>query len=75
MACRVIGQESLVPEGGSRGGATLDRLSSLIDGRPVCTLLALLYPSARGEAAWAAAVDVQGVAAGGLVRPVGREAG
>lgn len=52
MACRIIGQEVLVPEVGSRGGATLDRLSSLIDWRPVCTLLAPLYPSARGEPAW-----------------------
>lgn len=51
MAYRTIGQDSLVSEGGSRSGATLDRLASLINWQPVCALLASLYPSARGEPA------------------------
>lgn len=52
MAHCIIGQDTLVPEGGSRSGATLDRLASLIDWQPVWALLAPLYPSARGEPAW-----------------------
>lgn len=52
MAHRTIGQESLAPDGTSRSGVTLERLSSLIDWQPVGALLAPLYPSARGEAAW-----------------------
>lgn len=52
MAHRTIGQESLAPDGTSRSGAALERLSSLIDWRPVSALLAPLYPSAKGEPAW-----------------------
>ncbi|MFN3449013.1 MAG: transposase [Roseococcus sp.] len=52
MAYRLTGRESLVPEGGSGGGATLDRVSSLIDWQPVSALLAPLWPSARGESSW-----------------------
>ena len=52
MAHRTIGQESLAPDGTSRSGAALGRLSSLIDWQPVCALLAPLYPSAKGEPAW-----------------------
>jgi IS5 family transposase len=52
MAHRVIGQDSLAPEGTSRSAATLDRLSSLIDWQPIAALLAPLYPSAKGEPAW-----------------------
>lgn len=52
MPHRVIGQESLVAGPSTRGGATLDRLSSLIDWPPIAALLASLYPSAKGEAAW-----------------------
>ena len=52
MAHRTIGQESLAPDGASRSGATLERLSSLVDWQPVVALLARLYPSAKGEPGW-----------------------
>lgn len=52
MAHRTIGQESLAPDSASRSGAALERLSSLIDWRPVAALLATLYPSTKGEPAW-----------------------
>jgi len=52
MAHRTIGQESLAADGTSRGGATLDRLSSLIDWQPIGALLSPLYPSSKGEPAW-----------------------
>lgn len=52
MAHRTIGQESLAPDGTSRSGATLGRLSSLIDWQTVAAVLATLYPSAKGEPAW-----------------------
>jgi IS5 family transposase len=52
MAHRTIGQESLTPDGTSRSGAVLERLSSLIDWQPVSALLAPLYSSAKGEPAW-----------------------
>jgi IS5 family transposase len=52
MSHRVIGQERLKVEAGSRGGATLDRLSSLIDWQPIGALLSPLYPSSKGEPAW-----------------------
>lgn len=52
MSHRVIGQERLKVEAGSRGAATLDRLSSLIDWQPVGALLSPLYPSSKGEPAW-----------------------
>ena len=52
MAHRTIGQESLAPDGASRSGATLERLSSLVDWQPVAVLLARLYPSAKGEPGW-----------------------
>lgn len=42
MAHRTIGQESLAPDGTSRSGAGLERLSSLIDWQPVAALLAPL---------------------------------
>jgi IS5 family transposase len=48
----LIGQEWLKVEAGSRSGATLDRLSSLIDWQPIVTLLSPLYPSSKGEPAW-----------------------
>jgi hypothetical protein len=44
MAYRIVGQESLAPEGTSRSGAALERLSSLIGWQPVCALLALTFP-------------------------------
>jgi IS5 family transposase len=52
MAHRTIGQESLTPDGTSRSGAVLERLSSLIDWQPVSVLLVPLYPSVKGEPAW-----------------------
>jgi IS5 family transposase len=52
MSHRLIGQEWLKVEAGSRSGATLDRLSSLIDWQPIVTLLSPLYPSSKGEPAW-----------------------
>lgn len=52
MSHRVIGQDRLEVEAGSRGGATLDRLSSLIDWQPIGALLSPLYPSSKGEPAW-----------------------
>ncbi len=52
MAHRTIGQESLAAGGTSRGGATLDRVSSLIDWQPIGALLLPLYPSSKGEPAW-----------------------
>jgi IS5 family transposase len=52
MSHRAIGQESLGIDRTSRSGATLERLSSLIDWQPVAALLAPLYPSAKGEPAW-----------------------
>jgi IS5 family transposase len=52
MSHRVIRQDRLEVEAGSRGGATLDRLSSLIDWQPVGALLSPLYPSSKGEPAW-----------------------
>jgi len=52
VAHRTIGQESLAPDGTSRSGATLERLSALIGWQPIATLLAPLYPSAKGEPAW-----------------------
>jgi IS5 family transposase len=48
----LIGQERLKVDPTSRGGAPLDRLSSLIDWQPVAALLVPLYPSAKGEPAW-----------------------
>jgi hypothetical protein len=45
MAHRTIGQESLAPDGTSRSGAVLERLSSLIDWQPASVLLVPLYPS------------------------------
>ncbi|WP_368416548.1 transposase [Falsiroseomonas sp.] len=51
MAYRTIGQESLTPDGTSRSGAVLERLSSLIDWQPVAALLAPLYSSAKREPA------------------------
>jgi IS5 family transposase len=52
MSHRMIGQERLKVDAGSRGGATLDRLSSLIDWHPIGALLSPLYPSSKGEPAW-----------------------
>jgi len=52
MSRRVIGQEMLNVERGSRSGATLERLSSLIDWQPIAALLSSLYPSSKGEPAW-----------------------
>lgn len=52
MSHRVIGQDELSVERASRSGATLERLSSLIDWQPVAELLSPLYPSSKGEAAW-----------------------
>jgi IS5 family transposase len=52
MAHRTIGQENLTPDGTSRSGAVLERLSSLIDWQPVAALLAPLYSSAKDEPAW-----------------------
>jgi IS5 family transposase len=52
MSYRVIGQESLGVDRTSRSGATLERLSSLIDWHPIAELLLPLYPSSKGEAAW-----------------------
>jgi len=52
MPQRAIGQETLVGETASRSGATLERLSALIDWQPIAALLAPLYPSAKGEPAW-----------------------
>jgi IS5 family transposase len=52
MSQRLIGQERLKVDPTSRGGAPLDRLSSLIDWQPVAALLVPLYPSAKGEPAW-----------------------
>lgn len=52
MSHRVIGQESLGVDRTSRSGATLERLSSLIDWHPIAELLLPLYPSSKGEAAW-----------------------
>jgi IS5 family transposase len=52
MSHRLIGQERLKVDPTSRSGATLERLSSLIDWQPVTALLAPLYPSAKGEPAW-----------------------
>jgi IS5 family transposase len=52
MAHRTIGQESLAPDGASRSGAALKRLSSLIDWQPISALLVPLHPSAKGEPAW-----------------------
>jgi IS5 family transposase len=52
MSHRVIGQEGLGLVKASRGGATLDLLSALVDWQPIAAGLAPLYPSARGEPAW-----------------------
>ena len=52
MSHRTIGQEALGLVSAPRGGATLDRLSALVDWEPIATVLAPLYPSARGEPAW-----------------------
>jgi IS5 family transposase len=52
MSQRLIGQERLKVDPTSRGGAPLERLSSLIDWQPLAALLAPLYPSAKGEPAW-----------------------
>jgi len=52
MSHRLIGQERLKVDAPSRGGATLDRLSSLIDWQPIGALLSPLYPSSKGEPAW-----------------------
>lgn len=52
MSQRLIGQERLKVDPTSRGGAPLERLSSLIDWQPIAALLAPLYPSAKGEPAW-----------------------
>lgn len=52
MSQRVIGQERLTVDPASRSGATLERLSSLIDWQPIAALLSPLYPSSKGEPAW-----------------------
>jgi len=52
MSHCVIGQEALRVDPAWRSGAKLDRLSSLIDWRPIETVLSPLYPSAKGERAW-----------------------
>ncbi len=51
MAHRTIGQENLTPDGTSRSGVVLERLSPLIDWQPVSALLVPLYSFAKGETA------------------------
>lgn len=52
MAYRSIGQESLGIAPLSRSSSSLDKLSELIDWRPIATLLKPLYPAIKGEPAW-----------------------
>ena len=52
MAYRSIGQESLGIAPLTRASSSLDKLSQLIDWRPIATLLEPLYPATKGEPAW-----------------------
>ncbi len=52
MACRSIGQESLNIVRSPRSSSSLDKLTELIDWRPIAALLAPLYPASKGEPAW-----------------------
>lgn len=52
MAYRSIGQESLGVAPLSRSSSSLDKLSKLIDWKPIATLLDPLYPAIKGEPAW-----------------------
>lgn len=52
MAYRSIGQESLGIRPLARSSSSLDKLSQLIDWRPIATLLEPLYPATKGEPAW-----------------------
>ncbi len=52
MSLGLIGQERLKVDPTSRGGATLERLSWLVDWQPVAALPAPLYAPAKGEPAW-----------------------
>jgi hypothetical protein len=51
MSPLLIGQERLNVEAGSRGGATLDRLSSLIDWQPIGALLSMPTTPSSGRLA------------------------
>jgi IS5 family transposase len=51
VAYRSIGQESLGIASLLRSSSSLDKLSELIDWRPIATLLEPLYPAIRGEPA------------------------
>ncbi len=52
MACRSIGQESLNIVRSPRSSSSLDKLTELIDWRPIAALLEPLYPASKGEPAW-----------------------
>jgi IS5 family transposase len=52
VACRSIGQESLNIVRSSRSSSSLDKLTELIDWRPIAALLEPLYPASKGEPAW-----------------------
>lgn len=49
---RSIGQESLGVAPLTRSPSSLDKLSQVIDWRPIATLLESLYPATKGEPAW-----------------------
>jgi IS5 family transposase len=52
VACRSIGQESLNIVRSPRSSSSLDKLTELIDWRPIAALLEPLYPASKGEPAW-----------------------
>ena len=52
MAHRLIGQEQLSFDVGSRASSSLDEIDGLLDWKPVAVLLDPLYRAAKGEAAW-----------------------
>ena len=74
MARRRIGQERLrLGHDQSRRSGSVDEIAGLIDWADIDRLLASIHASAKGEPATFG--PVQGPAAVGLVRSVGREAG
>ena len=52
MSYRLIGQDRLGLEPGSRSASSLDEIDGLVDWRPIEALLTKLYSSTKGEPAW-----------------------